>query len=486
MDEYQKRQKVFGSETEYGIICHSSRSGYVEFPSSHWGDITVRIAKHIPPDLRSFHNQFLGNGGRLYIDALNLEYATPEVVRARDLIAARAAGDRLAEQVVRAFAEGLSRYGSESWRMDSYTTNRHMNEATLGAHESYQADRNPYTEFWALVPALGPFLISRIFAGSGWLCKDNGGIRYELFQRSPFMKSECSVGTMSDQGGRGIINMRDEPHADKTKYCRVHIICGDTGNAHVACGLKAWTTRRVLDAIETGYAERELRRWKTLGNGELLRAFHVFSADPDLRVTARIAGKSYSLIDLQETYRDLVSGFCRDYERYDDEFNIFAPLWDDVILKMKQPHPHEALAPYLDCSAKYWLIHEYLSRRGIDIRMPDGYMCAKEIDIKYHLNAPHGIARILLERGELLRLVSEEAIEEAMRNPVSGRYATRAYARVRQMEFLAASFPASGYSERSVDWSRLVIVNGRGADVYRFENPEPRDSDPRLPVRPLA
>ena len=56
---------------------------------------------------------------------------------------------------------------------------------------------------------------------------------------------------------RGIINTRDEPHADADKYRRLHVIIGDANLAEIATYLKLGTTALVLAMIEDG---RPVRR----------------------------------------------------------------------------------------------------------------------------------------------------------------------------------------------------------------------------------
>ena len=53
---------------------------------------------------------------------------------------------------------------------------------------------------------------------------------------------------------RPIINTRDEPHADSSKYRRFHVIIGDSNMSEFATALKIGTTALVLDLIETGKA----------------------------------------------------------------------------------------------------------------------------------------------------------------------------------------------------------------------------------------
>ena len=65
------------------------------------------------------------------------------------------------------------------------------------------------------------------------------------------METELSVDTMHN---RPILNTRDEPHADREKYRRLHLIIGDANMCEYATALKVGTTQLVLDLIERGAA----------------------------------------------------------------------------------------------------------------------------------------------------------------------------------------------------------------------------------------
>ena len=51
-----------------------------------------------------------------------------------------------------------------------------------------------------------------------------------------------------------MINTRDEPHADPSKYRRFHIIIGDSNMSEWATAVKVGTTALVLELIERGKA----------------------------------------------------------------------------------------------------------------------------------------------------------------------------------------------------------------------------------------
>ena len=77
-------------------------------------------------------------------------------------------------------------------------------------------------------------------------------------QRSDYIEVEVGLETTLK---RGIINTRDEPHADADKYRRLHVIIGDANLAETSTYLKVGTTALVLDLIEDGRGSRRTWRW---------------------------------------------------------------------------------------------------------------------------------------------------------------------------------------------------------------------------------
>src|SRR5204863_3538355 len=85
-----------------------------------------------------------------------------------------------------------------------------------------------------------------------------GGLEvpYQLTARADFFEEEVGLETTLK---RPIVNTRDEPHADASKYRRLHVIVGDANLAEVATFLKVGVTGFVLCMIEDDwYGDRDL------------------------------------------------------------------------------------------------------------------------------------------------------------------------------------------------------------------------------------
>ena len=122
---------------------------------------------------------------------------------------------------------------------------------------------------------------------------------FQLSQRSDYIEVEVGLETTLK---RGIINTRDEPHADADKYRRLHVIIGDANLAETSTYLKLGTTALVLDLIEEGMDLTDLALARPV------HAVHVISRDPSLRATVALAdGRELTALALQRIYLDRVA-----------------------------------------------------------------------------------------------------------------------------------------------------------------------------------
>ena len=92
-----------------------------------------------------------------------------------------------------------------------------------------------------------------MFCGAGKVgCEVPGtglaDVPYQLSQRADFFEEEVGLETTLK---RPIINTRDEPHADPSRYRRLHVIVGDANLAEVSTYLKVATTSLVLNVSES-------------------------------------------------------------------------------------------------------------------------------------------------------------------------------------------------------------------------------------------
>ncbi len=125
-------------------------------------------------------------------------------------------------------------------RMQLYKNNVDGKGASYGSHENYLMART--TTFPSIVTGLTPFFVTRqVVCGAGrvGLGQQGDEAGYQIAQRSDYVEVEVGLETTLK---RGIINTRDEPHADADKYRRLHVIIGDANLSEIATLLKVGTT----------------------------------------------------------------------------------------------------------------------------------------------------------------------------------------------------------------------------------------------------
>src|SRR6476646_9962049 len=169
------------------------------------------------------------------------------------------------------------------------------------------------TPFNSIIVGLTPFFASRqVICGSGRVGVGQSGDEsgFQLSQRADYIEVEVGLETTLK---RGIINTRDEPHADADKYRRLHVIIGDANLAEWSTYLKVGTTALVLDLIEAGVDLSDLQLARPV------TAVHQISHDPTLRQTFALAdGREMTGLALQRSYHDRVAKFLRERGEEDD------------------------------------------------------------------------------------------------------------------------------------------------------------------------
>ena len=245
----------------------------------------------------------------LYVDHAHPEYSAPEVTDPLDAVIWDKAGERVMEAAARHVA---SVPGAP--RLQLYKNNIDGKGASYGTHENYLMNRD--TPFTAVIGGLTTFFASRqVITGSGRVGIGQSGDEagYQLSQRSDYIEVEVGLETTLK---RGIINTRDEPHADPERYRRLHVIIGDANLAETATYLKVGTTSLVLDLIEAGvdFSDIELAR--------PVSAVHAISHDPTLQATVALTdGRELTALALQREYLERCTKF-HERENSDDALSL--------------------------------------------------------------------------------------------------------------------------------------------------------------------
>ena len=239
----------------------------------------------------------LTNGARLYVDHAHPEYSSPEVTNPRDAVV----WDKAGEQVMLAAVRSLS--GNPAMPdVVLYKNNVDGKGASYGTHENYLVTRE--VPFDDLVRYLTPFLVTRqVFTGAGrvGLGQAGQGMGFQLSQRADYIEAEVGLETTLR---RPIVNTRDEPHADRALWRRLHLIIGDATLLEVATFLRLGTTSLVLWLIEEGRGRPEvLREIKALRLADPVQAVRHVSRDLGLAEPIELAdGRRMTALQVQQGY----------------------------------------------------------------------------------------------------------------------------------------------------------------------------------------
>jgi proteasome accessory factor A len=354
-------------------------------------------------------NKTLINGARYYVDHAHPEYSCPEVTNARDVVIHEKAGERVIE---------ISRREATSMLPEGQTMLIHKNNSdgkgnSYGCHENYLMDRR--TSFKQIVEHLMPFFVTRqIFTGAGKVGSENRvqPCDFQISQRSDFFETEVALDTMVK---RPIINTRDEPHADREKYRRLHVIVGDSNMSEVSIYLRNGVTALVLQMIEDGAINKDLVL------RDPVRAIKEVSHDTTCRKEILLdKGRRISAVQLQAEYLEMA-------QAYASSRNL-GPVVKDVLEKWAYVidalarDPME-LSTQIDWVIKKALIEGFMDRKALGWDSSQVRM----LDLQYHDSRPEkGLYYMLERQGRVERIVEDSEISAAVHNPPED---TRAYFR---------------------------------------------------------
>ena len=444
------QRRIFGLETEYGLIS-SSPGGTVSLSvESALGYLFEKVVSR-----QRGTNDFLRNGARLYQDTgCHPEYATPECDSPLDLTLHDKAGERIVEELLLTAEQRLRDSGIDC-DIFVFKNNTDSVGNTYGCHENYLVERT--VNFHKLAEMLIPFFVTRqVFAGAGKVLKTRLGNHYYISQRAQHVYQEISGATTSS---RGIINTRDEPHADEERYRRLHVIVGDSNLAEVSTYLKVGTTALVLAMVEDGALRKDLAL------EDPVRAIKEISHDPTCTRKVRLKrGTEVTAVELQREYLELAHAYYATIEQAPQVTDLLE-RWERVLTQLAED-PRQC-ARELDWVIKQALLEAYTTRKGIGFDDQRVSM----LDLQYHdLRRDRGFYSLLCRAGKVDRLFDDAAIERAMTIPPQ---TTRAKVR---SDFI--NFATERNKSYDVGWSYLKL-NDRYQRTILCKDPF-KPFDPRV------
>ncbi|MDO8362142.1 MAG: proteasome accessory factor PafA2 family protein, partial [Actinomycetota bacterium] len=239
---------------------------------------------------------------------------------------------------------------------------------------------------------------------------------------------------------RPIVNTRDEPHCDPSKYRRLHVIVGDANMSETATLVKLGATAILLAMIEDDVLGDDL----VLANP--VAAIRQVSHDPSLQRTILLrSGRKATALELQWELLARAQRYQRTHglEPVGDDVGAqVLSLWEGILAGLE--HDPNSVAHQVDWVAKRRLIDGYAERHGLE----PGDARLKALDLQYHdLRRDKCLAR----RVGLAVLTTEAEVRDAMTNPP---LTTRAYFRGRCL----AKWPDDIVA---ANWDSMVFDVGR-------------------------
>ncbi len=404
-------------------------------------------------------NTVLVNGARYYNDHNHPEYCTEACLTLLDLVAHDKAGERVLFACEQQRNRELAQEHGDATRIRVLKNNTDYHGRTYGTHENYLFSRQLQLE--TVIRAVTPFFVARqLYAGAGKVGIESSGGQvqpgFQLSQRADFFEERVGINTTAQ---RPIFNTRDEPHADKSKYRRLHVIIGDANRSEWATAMKVGTTALVLDLIEDGWRPQlEFR--------DPVVALKVISRSHDLLAAAELTGgKKVRALDVLQHYFEAAE---RAFRGRDEETTWVLDEWRATLDAFAgNPAP---LADRVDWLAKRTLFDQM---RQVGTPQAKGWddPTLRRLDLAYHLVDPRlSLYDALVKQGRIRRLVTDEQVDQAQasgpagtRGAVRGLLLQRFGAAIRRLEWDSVTFGSDG---REV---RIDLAEVSGPLVARVE-----------------
>ncbi len=461
--------KVFGIETEYGIrhvgvpdpnpITASSvlinaylqevarrdgppvpteRIGW-DFEDEHPGNDARGYARgmtSMPPEVETnLVNAVLTNGARYYVDHAHPEYSSPECSSPYDVVR----WDRAGEQILLESMTAANRSLPPGQEIVVYKNNSDRKGNSYGTHENYLMDRNvPFAE---VVKHVLPFFVTRqLWTGAGKVGTEaptTGGVEvtFQLTQRADFFEEEVGLETTLK---RPIVNTRDEPHCDASKYRRLHVIIGDANVSEVQTFLKIGATGLVLCMIEDGwFGGRDFVPAAPIATLRQISYDLTLSKSFELRSggTTTAMAVQWEYFELARKWVDDRGGEAIGGEQVASDVLV---RWEQILTALETDPA--SLSTQLDWVAKKKLVDAYRDRDDLDWHHPK----LAQVDLTYHdLRPEKGLAR-------RLGLETLVPLAEVMSAVTSAPPTTRAW-------FRGQCLARYGHQIAAANWDSIVF-----------------------------
>ena len=385
----------------------------------------------------------LSNGARFYNDHAHPEYSTPECTTLQQIVAQDKAGERILAECARRRNQKLP----TGFEVRLYKNNTDFAGHSYGCHDNYLMRRDIAWD--KIVAGVLPFLITRqIFAGAGKMGIEAESAQgelglYQISQRADFFSVVVSIDTMNR---RPLINTRDEPHVDASRYRRFHVILGDSNMSEWATAMKVGTTSLILDLIECGEAP-QLEIAQPVDANKSISRDRTYDWIIELK-----DGRKISAIDVQRIYLRAASKLNDDAS---EDRQWILREWEDVLNDLERDVM--STRDRVDWAAKKFLLDALQDEEKLSWSDP----WLQSIDLEYHnLDLDQGLYYELLRKDLMRRVTNEEEIKASIFTPPE---TTRAF-------FRGRSVARFNDEISSIQWDEIVFTNE--AHSFRVALPE--------------
>ncbi|QQG45526.1 MAG: proteasome accessory factor PafA2 family protein [Candidatus Sungiibacteriota bacterium] len=465
------KRRPMGIETEYSLTAVRTKNNKNRFSSMVKVDMYFFKPVHqiisladdgCPPAVKKLFlmgdagkDFWLGStGGALYLDAGNVEYATPECCSVEQLVRADKGGERVIN-LLREAIEPVLR--SQNPQFKTLVIAKNNSDAVRGkskkihfrgSHENYETryDLTIHQKHPLFFEALISLLVSRqLLAGGGGLVNLDGlGWQYVISPRA--LMRQPFVYWHGEMSGHPSIDFKNEREDCPQGRTRLHLSLGDPNMLPQALRLRVTLMHVFLSLFEKGPVGSSLPLLE-----DPYDALRTFSLDPSLGAKTVVKGRGQwcmreVLLEWLEILRKFYEG-----ETTDTSDKIRGTLRHAHNLIRTGTDP-EAYANDTDWSLKRLLLDNYCRKERSDY----SDFRARMFDFAYHDISPVGIYNMWQARLGGRDPFSDEEMREVL---WEHRAAPRAELRKRHITALVRS-GLSGY----YDWG-LFSVKGRSIPV---------------------
>lgn len=406
--------------------------------------------------------KFLNNGGCAYIDLDHLELCIPEVLSARDHVAASHAMLRRARAALQTANARLP----EGKRIVALANNSDSQDHSYGSHLNFLLTRRAWSDLFERRLQHLLFLAayqasSIVFTGQGKTGAENHrpAVHYQISQRADFF--EVLMGPQTTWN-RPLINSRDEALCgrwygsqashDSADKARLHVIFYDQTLCHTASLLKVGVMQIILAMIEAGHLRT------SFALDDPVEAVWQWSHDPTLQRHVPLAsGRKRTAVELQldfweEAQRFVAGGGCAGIV---PDAQKILELWGDTLGKLRT-RDYPALARRLDWVLKLQMLQRARQQRpDLDWSSPG----LKHLDFMFASLDGDGLYWTFEKNGLVDTLVTDEEIERFRTEPPEN---TRAWTRANLLRL------AEPQQIERVDWDSITI-SLKSDDYWRRE-----------------